>query len=316
MTSYKELSQYRRKFLAMTGYTVEEFEALLPSFRVQFEAYVKSHKLNGKPRGKRRYTDYKNSPLPTIEDKLLFILIYLKQGHLQEAHATFFGMHQSDANRWIHLLHRLLNQTLAALGELPARQAEELGPALEPAQLEADEVEVMVFFHDGTERPIVRPKDQAVQRLYYSGKKRQHTLKNIVLINTLCKIIFLTLTCEGKKHDKKATDEAAYELPEGSSLYQDTGFQGFSRAGVTIIQPKKKPSGQELTADDKENNRLISKIRIRVEHAIGGVKRYRIVKDKLRTWKSNFRDKVMETCCGLHNFRLNFRPWHYDTVQI
>jgi hypothetical protein len=316
MTSYQELSKYRRKFLAMTGYSVEEFEALLPSFQAQFEAYVKSHKLNGKPRCQRRYTDYKNSVLPTIEDKLLFILIYLKQGQLQEAHASLFGMHQPDANKWIHLLHPLLNQTLATLAELPTRHAAELESELEQALAEDDQVQLMLFFHDGTERPIVRPKDPEAQKLYYSGKKKQHTVKNIVLINARCKIIFLTQTCEGKKHDKRATDEAAYHLPEGSTLYQDTGFQGFTLAGVTIIQPKKKPQGIELTADDKANNRLISKIRIRIEHAIGGVKRYRIVKDKIRNWKNNFRDQVMETCCGLHNFRLNFRPWHYDTLQI
>jgi hypothetical protein len=171
MTSYKELSKQPRKFLAMTGYTVVEFEKLLPAFQSQFEAYVKTHKLNGKPRGKRRYTDYKNSPLPTIEDKLLFILIYLKQGHLQEAHATLVGMHQSDANKWIHLLHSRLNQALAALGELPARQADELAGNLEKIEAPADEAEVLLFFHDGTERPIVRPKDQQNQQLFYSGKK-------------------------------------------------------------------------------------------------------------------------------------------------
>ena len=124
--------------------------------------------------------------------------------------------------------------------------------------------------------------------------------------------MLLTITCEGKKHDKKIADESEYSFPEGSQLYQDTGFQGFTIAGITIIQPIKKPRGKELTQENKENNRLISQIRIRIEHAIGGVKRYRIVKDKVRAWKNNFRDKVMETCCGLHNFRLNFRPWSYD----
>jgi len=73
-------------------------------------------------------------------------------------------------------------------------------------------------------------------------------------------------------------------------LYQDTGFQGFTLAGVTILQPKKKPRGKELTPEEKEDNRLISKIRIRIEHAIGGVKRYRIVKDKIRNWKQGFRE--------------------------
>ncbi len=65
-----------------------------------------------------------------------------------------------------------------------------------------------------------------------------------------------------------------------------------------------------------KSNRKIASIRIRVEHAISGVKRYRIVKDKLRNWKKGFCDLVMETCCGLHNFRLNFRPWHYETPVI
>ena len=106
-----------------------------------------------------------------------------------------------------------------------------------------------------------------------------------------------------------------YSLPEGSRLYQDTGFQGFSVPGVTMMQPKKKPRGQELTDQEKAKNREISSIRIRVEHAMSGIKRYRIVKDKLRNYKKGFTDLVMETCCGLHNFRLNFRPWVYPTLQ-
>jgi hypothetical protein len=307
MLSYSELSKDPDRFLAMTGYTVEEFQALLPHFRAEFEAYVKTHTLDGTPRLKRQYADYQNSPLPSFEAKLLFILVYLKQGTIQEVQATLFEMHQPDANQWIHLLHPLLNQALAAVGELPARDAQ---------SLELDEDAVGAYFQDGTERPIPRPTDPDTQEQYYSGKKKQHTIKNIVVIDALCKIILLTFTCEGKKHDKKAADEAAYTLPEGSVLFQDTGFQGFTMAGVIIIQPKKKPRGKELSPEDKDLNRLISKIRIRVEHAIGGVKRYRIVKDKIRNWKQGFRDKVMETCCGLHNFRLNFRPWRYETLNI
>jgi len=307
MTSYDELSKNPCKFLALTGYMVEEFQALLPHFRVQFEKYVETHTLDGKPRVQRRYSEYRNCPLPTMADKLLFILVYVKQGATQEMHATLFGLHQPDANTWIHVLHPILNRTLAALGELPVRDA---------AAFEPEEDALKVYFHDGTERPIPRPKDNATQREYYSGKKKCHTVKNIVVIDTHCKIRLLTHTCTGKKHDKKAADEAGYSFPEGSALYQDTGFQGFTIAGVTILQPKKKPRGKELTPEEKEDNRLISKIRIRIEHAIGGVKRYRIVKDKIRNWKKGFRDNVMETCCGLHNFRLNFRPWHYDALII
>ena len=311
MISYENLSKYERKFLAMTGYRVIEFASLLEQFRAEFEAYVTEYCLDGTKRQKRKYVEYKNSPLPTIADKLLFILVYLKQGSLQEEHATLFKMHQPDANRWIHLLHQLLNQALAKLGELPARTMADLAKHF--AQ-EKDLAQLNLFLHDGTERAIVRPKDTELQKLYYSGKKKVHTLKNLLLINALCKIIFLSATEEGKKHDKKVADEAQYTLPQDSLLYQDTGFQGFSVTGVVIVQPKKKPRGKELTNEDKENNQQISQVRIRIEHAIGGVKRYRIVKDKLRNWRKGFRDQVMETCCGLHNFRLNFRPWHYDPL--
>lgn len=172
MIRYTELSKYPRKFLAMTGYTVDEFEALLPHFQAQFDAYVAQYTLDGKARTKRRYSEYKNSPLPSIEDKLLFILIYLKQGTIQENHATLFGMHQPDANQWIHLLHPLLNQALAAVGALPNREAETFQPAEDlsavPGTGQAGQT---LYFHDGTERPIVRPKDPEAQKVYYSGKK-------------------------------------------------------------------------------------------------------------------------------------------------
>jgi DDE superfamily endonuclease len=92
----------------------------------------------------------------------------------------------------------------------------------------------------------------------------------------------LSDTCEGKAHDKSLADLAGYTLPDGSCLYQDLGFQGFTLDGITIVQPKKKPRGGELTPREKATNRSISSIRVRIEHAIGGVKRYRIVKDKMR----------------------------------
>jgi hypothetical protein len=168
MLSYNELSGNPVKFLALTGYTVEEFLAILPHFRSQFEAAMKAKTLDDKPRFKRRYTDYRNSPLPTIEDKLLFILVYLKQGTIQEVHASLFGMYQPDANQWIHLLHPILNQTLSELDELPVRTAEELKL---PAAENLEEGNVVVYFHDGTERPVPRPKDQETQKQYYSGKK-------------------------------------------------------------------------------------------------------------------------------------------------
>lgn len=137
-------------------------------------------------------------------------------------------------------------------------------------------------------------------------------MKNNVLNDSVCYIHYLSPTVAGKKHDKKLADESNYLLPENSILVQDTGFQGFAPENIAILQPLKKPRNGELTDDEKQHNSHVSRLRIRNEHAIGGVKRYRIVKDKIRNWKKGFRDSVIETCVGLHNFRLQFRPWAYD----
>ena len=87
-------------------------------------------------------------------------------------------------------------------------------------------------------------------------------------------------------------------------LLQDTGFQGFEMGDVQIVQPKKKPRGGTLTVEEKAENRRIASIRIRIEHVIGSVKKYRIVHDVIRTRADIWWDKVMETCCGLHNFQI------------
>jgi hypothetical protein len=131
------------------------------------------------------------------------------------------------------------------------------------------------------------------------------------VIDETCHSCFLSATYEGKANDKSLAELEGYTLPPGSCLYQDMGFQGYTCDGMTIFQPKKNPPGRELTPPEKAHNRAISSIRIRIEHAIGGVKRYRMVKDKIRLLKDGIRDTVMETCCGLHNFRLQYRPWNY-----
>ncbi|HID05683.1 MAG TPA: DDE transposase family protein [Armatimonadetes bacterium] len=165
MSKYQTVAEKTSEFLASTGYTREEFDALLPHFAIQYRGWMSTHCLNGQPRKKRKHSDYQNSPLPTIEDKLFFILTYLKTNNLQSVQGVLFGMSQPKANLWIHCLHPILNRTLAALGELPARQMK---------HVVFDEEEIVLYYHDGTERPIQRPIDQELQRQYYSGKKTAH----------------------------------------------------------------------------------------------------------------------------------------------
>ncbi|MFV0390455.1 MAG: transposase family protein, partial [Paludibacteraceae bacterium] len=102
----------------------------------------------------------------------------------------------------------------------------------------------------------------------------------------------------------KICDEQPLHLPHSTNLWQDTGFLGHLPKNVNVIMPVKKPKGKELTAEQKKRNKEISSFRVIVEHAIGGVKRCRIVKDRYRCHKLFFEDTVMVLACGLHNFRI------------
>jgi DDE superfamily endonuclease len=111
----------------------------------------------------------------------------------------------------------------------------------------------------------------------------------------------------GRIHDKRICELEEPGFPPEIPLFQDTGFQGYHPPGVTMYQPKKKPTGDELTAAEKADNHLIASIRIGVEPIISGVKRCRMVKEVFRHTKEFFADQVREIACGLHNFSTTLR---------
>ena len=143
----------------------------------------------------------------------------------------------------------------------------------------------------------------------YSGKKKDHTVKNVLLVNALLLILFLSDTYGGSTHDKRIADATPYPLPAGSRLLQDLGFLAFTLPQVEILMPTKKPCGQELPVEQQLANQALHHHRLRIEHVNSSVKRCRIVKDRLRLWKDGIRDVVMEICCALHNFRVRLSPW-------
>jgi hypothetical protein len=168
---------------------------------------------------------------------------------------------------------------------------------------------IATFAHDGTERRIVRPQDVVEQTGCYSGKKKDHTVKNVLLVNAPLTILFLSDTCGGRVHDKRIADATPYPLPVGSRLLQDLGFLAFTLPQVEILMPTKKPCGEELTLAQRRTNQALNQRRLRIEHVNSSIKRCRIVKDRLRLWKAGIRDLVMELCCALHNFRVRLTPW-------
>ena len=121
MLRYHEIANDERRVLSLTSLTPLEFANLVPLFTTSFYEYLEEQTIEGYERVGRSYVPYRNSTLPTMEDKLLFILVYLKQAPTQEVQGSLFGMRQSKANMWIHLLHPGLNRALAQHGDLPKR---------------------------------------------------------------------------------------------------------------------------------------------------------------------------------------------------
>jgi hypothetical protein len=118
------------EFLDFTSVTLDEFQQLVPPFEAAFHAHMAAWRLDGKPRTARRFSVYKNCPLATPEDRLFFILVYLKTYALQVVQGRLFGMGQSKANQWIHVLLPALLAALRTLGDAPARSLTALAQRL------------------------------------------------------------------------------------------------------------------------------------------------------------------------------------------
>jgi hypothetical protein len=130
MLRYQNEKNKANRILDLTSLTVEQFEQVVKPFDSAFVRHMQLWTMEGLPRTSRRYSQYANCPLPTPEDRLLFILSYLKVAALQVAHAALFDMTQSNANKWIHVLLPVLHQTLHDLGDLPGRHLQELAMRL------------------------------------------------------------------------------------------------------------------------------------------------------------------------------------------
>jgi hypothetical protein len=139
MLRYASERDKANQILNLTSLTVEQFEQLVEPFEQAFVRHMRQWTMEGKPRTARAYTPYVNSPLPTPEDRLLFLLSYLKVASLQVAHAALFDMTQPNANKWLHILLLVLHQTLRELGDAPARHLLSLRERLRQLQTKQQE---------------------------------------------------------------------------------------------------------------------------------------------------------------------------------
>jgi hypothetical protein len=233
--TYETLKKKPKVLLALTGLAHREFDELLPAFaqalaRAEEQAKPKPKKRQRAPGGGRK------AGLRTVEDKLLFILVYTKTYALQVVQGQLFGMSQSSANEWIHFLLPVLATALDALGVMPERDG------AQAARHERRQGEAPDLIVDGVERRRQRPKDAKIQAIHYSGKKKGHFDKNIIVVNTGSKSVsFLSQTLPGSVHDKALADFVEIRFPKNATLRSDLGFLGYAPSVQAHLQPKKSP---------------------------------------------------------------------------
>src|SRR5438128_5443152 len=213
MLTYSILQDRPREFLAATGLTHDEFARVLPAFTAAYIVlYPPDKTWQGKGR-QRQVGGGAKGVLPQMADKLFFILVYQKTNPLQTMHGLQFGLSQPQANAWIHRLLPVLQQALRDLGEAPERDARRVATS-DLARTGGPDLTI-----DGSERRRQRPQENAKQKEHYSGKKKAHTDKNILLVNeNTKKVVYLSPTVAGKTHDKKATDDAQIVYPNNATL--------------------------------------------------------------------------------------------------
>ena len=162
MLSYAKIVKNPFQFLSLTGMEVEVFDRLHEAYQKQWNKYIKEYTVAGEKRT-RAHRKRSDGVVEQTEDQLFFVLPYLKSNSIQEHHAATYGMRQSQCTMWLHLLLKLLHQTLKALKHLPERDSGKLKKILNGLR---------EVFIEGTERDSDRPADEEEQRKHYSGKKK------------------------------------------------------------------------------------------------------------------------------------------------
>ena len=152
---------------------------------------------------------------------------------------------------------------------------------------------------DATESKIDRP--QKYQEDWYSGKKKQHTIKTQIEIGTETLLIYSARFAKGSTHDFKLFKDSKVDYNRDNTLFVDKGYMGIINIHNNSIIPIKASKKQKLTNDEKWYNNEISKIRIAVEHVNAFIKKFKMTSTRFRNRRKNFK-MFMSLICGIYNF--------------
>jgi len=286
-----------RTMRAVTGLSYDQFHHLALIFQNLLKE-SKMQPLIREPGAGRK------GVLHEIEEKVFFLLFYLKTYPTYDLVGFFLQVDRSQPCRWVKAWLPVLEKTLGRTLDLPKRKIRSVKEFIETFP------EISDIFIDVTERASRRPSSSKNIARRYSGKKKMHGRKNTLITDEHRRIRFFSSTRNGRFHDltlfKK--EAIAVNIPKGICVWVDKGYTGIKSLlaeGISCCIPKKKSRNKPLSKEEKRENRLISSLRIPVEHAIGGMKRFACMQTKIRNKNWNIEDKMPLLCAGLWNFHLS-----------
>lgn len=292
-----KLARDKRAVKALTGLSYEEFTDLVPTFGKALYDMRKAQ-----PNRKRKPGGGQKGHLKTTEEKLFYILFYLKTYPTFDVLAFFSGKSRGRTCEACHYFMHALEKALGRKLVLPERKINSVEEFLRKFPQAKD-----VFF-DGVERRTQRPGKPKNQRKTYSGKKKAHTRKNVIIANENKRVLVLSPTKSGRRHDKRIADKfmMAERMPEQVCILADSGFQGIQHAHPNTWLPTKGTKKNPLTIEQKQENTILSHFRVCVEHAIGGMKRFRAFSEVFRNRLGWLDDLVALLSAGLWNYHLTY----------
>ena len=299
MLSYDRLSRKPRLFQSFTGLSVKQFDAVFQIIESKYPKY-EIERLSFSRNRERDIGAGRHFKL-VVKDRVIMVLVYYRLYITYTLMEFLFGLDQSNVCRDIQKIERLIRSCLPIPQKLykvtrrlkTREEVEQYFPGF-------------MAFTDCTEQPIPRPKNRKRKRMYYSGKKKKHSVKNLYTASQNGLIVYKTNHKQrGRRHDYRIYRKNHPELPDEVTSMFDLGFVGVEKdyPEQKSSLPIKKEKGYELTTQEKEYNHNHSAKRIVIEHVICRIKKYKIMSDIFRNKLRKY-DRISDIVSGLVNYRI------------
>ena len=315
MFTVESLQQYPGLVKAFTGVPAEEFWVMVAALAERWAAYQQQRQ--ERPDRQRAVGGGRRCE-QDLALRVAVVLTYLRLHVPQAVVGALFGTSQAEVSRELREVLPALQDCLPcpAVWELISDAAAVPAASVLPLE-QAGGGRVLI---DATEQRVSRPGNDATQRRYYSGKKKQHTLKTQIVTDGDHHIRAISTAVPGATHDKPLCDglHTLDRLPDGIEADADKGYQGLAASvetvpacdvatreerqhpRLTVQTPHKKPRGGALTEAQRQFNRELGANRIRVEHCLGWLKNWAVLATRFRCAHDRY-TPIMCVICGLVN---------------